>query len=60
MFDSVKFEVKSVPVPTVWDVVVYSFETNGTTHSADTLTDNQYSALVGLVFEQYNDGKLKL
>jgi len=60
MFDSVKFEVKNVPVPTVWDVVVHSFETNGTTHSADTLTDNQYSALVGLVFEQYNDGKLKL
>ena len=60
MFDSVKFEVKNVPVPTVWDVVVHSFETNGTTHSADTLTDNQYSALVGLVFEQYNDGKLRL
>ena len=60
MFDHVNFEVKNVPVPTVWDVVVHSFETNGTTHSADTLTDNQYSALVGLVFEQYNDGKLRL
>jgi len=56
--ENIKFEVKNVPVPTVWDVVVYSFETNGTTYGADTLTDTEYSALVELVYQQYNDGMI--
>ena len=55
---NIDFQIDEVVNPTPFNVIVYSYTSNGVTMSADNLSDDEYDVLTDIVFELYNDGKL--
>jgi hypothetical protein len=55
---NIDFQINEVINPTPFNVIVYSYTTDGIKVSADSLSDDEYDSLTDIVFELYNDGKL--